>query len=663
MNTSFFSKLWTTISTTTKSVAGKTWKYATGHKIITGIIVIAIAGGGYWGYTALASGSAGTQYVLAATTQGPLNVTVTGSGQVSANDTLNLSPQASGQITEVNVTPGQSVKAGTIVAEIDMTTAAESVQSARENLTSAQISYQQTLSSSQTGTTNDQESISTAQTSLNSSIASTAANFPTVMNGLDSILHSESTITGYTTEQNIDAYANYVNSVEAHQDQTTAAQAYTAALTSYQQTQALYNADGINPTADQALTLADSVIQTATDVSTAVEATLTYYNYINNQISSAKLVLPNQLSTQISSLTSYESTISSDNTSVTSAKNALVNAQQTLANDSQSLNGSGTSLTLESAQLNVQKAQEALAQAEQNEENYIVRAPFDGTIATVAGKVFDQGSSGTAIATLVTTQEYASLSLNETDVAKVHVGQPATVTFDALPNVTMPGTVAEVDGIGTVSQGVVTYTVKVGFNQQNPDIKPGMTANATITTASEANAIQVPSAAVKTVNGMSYVQVATITNASSTLAARGGAASTSTAARRTRTASSTPGFAGFGGNGVGSTSTTTAARSFTAAARSITVPATNVTIKNVPVTVGLSNDTMTEILSGLAPGQYVVTATQSGSSNTKSAAASATSLLGGTAGRGAAGGFGGGGGATFTRTGGGGAAAAPTRGG
>jgi hypothetical protein len=230
----------------------------------------------------------------------------------------------------------------------------------------------------------------------------------------------------------------------------------------------------------------------------------------------------------------------------------------------------------------------------------------------------------------------------------------------------MPGTVAEVDGIGTVSQGVVTYTVKVGFSQQNPDIKPGMTANATITTASETNAIQVPSAAVKTVNGMSYVQVATITNASSTLAARGGNTGSSTA-RRTRTASSTPGFAGtgFGGNAIGSTSTTTAARSFTAAARSITVPAANVTIKNVPVTVGLSNDTMTEILSGLAPGQFVVTATQSASTATKSAAASATSLLGGSSTRGATGGLGGGTGG-FTRTTGGatgGGGAAPTRGG
>jgi multidrug efflux pump subunit AcrA (membrane-fusion protein) len=603
MNTSFFGKLWTTVSTTTKSVAGKTWKYAVAHKIIASIVVLAVVGGGYYGYTALTAGSAGTQYVLAATTQGPLNVTVTGSGQVSANDTLNLAPQASGKITEVNVKPGQSVKAGTIVAEIDMTTAAQSVQTAKQNLTSAQISYQQTLASSQTSSTNDQQSVSTAETNLNSSIATASANFPTVMNGLDSVLHSQSTLTGYTTEQNIDAYANYVNSIEAHQDESIASQAYSTARVSFQQTQALYTADGINPTSDQSIALANSMIQTATDISNAVEATLTYYNYINNQIASAKLTLPNQLSTQISSLTSYENTISSDNTSLASAKNALVNAQQTLANDSQSLNGSGTSLTLESAQLNVQKAQDSLTQAEQNEENYIVRAPFDGTIATVAGKVYDQGSSGGTIATLVTTEEYASLSLNETDAATVKVGQPATITFDALPNVTMEGTVAEIDGIGTVTQGVVTYTVKIGFSEKNSDIKPGMTANAVITTQSSPNAVQVPTSAIKTSGNSTYVEVATINRVGST-----GSTTGSGAPRGMRLASST-----------------------TSVSRSLTVPAAQVTITRVPVTLGIANDTMTEVTSGLHAGQFVVTGTSTGTSKTTGTSSNSifSSLFGG----------------------------------
>jgi HlyD family secretion protein len=316
----------------------------------------------------------------------------------------------------------------------------------------------------------------------------------------------------------------------------------------------------------------------------------------------------------------------------------------------------------------VQKAQESLDEALTTESDYVVRAPFDGVIATVPVNKFDQGSSGTTIATLITTEEYVDLSLNETDAAKVKVGQPVTITFDAISGFTMNGTVETVDPVGTVSSGVVTYDVNIAFSSQDSRIKPGMTAEAVITTASEASAIQVPSAAITTTGTLSFVKVATLLNASSTLAAQGAAGSSTGAGgyRRNRTASSTTGTAigfgtgsttpGFAGGGMGSTSGEYASSSFAGGmsgstammARSLTVPENEVTIKTIPVTVGISNDTMTEVISGLQPGEYVVTATQSAASNTtKSSAASATSLLGGTgAGRAGAGFTGGGGGYT-----------------
>jgi multidrug efflux pump subunit AcrA (membrane-fusion protein) len=302
-------------------------------------------------------------------------------------------------------------------------------------------------------------------------------------------------------------------------------------------------------------------------------------------------------------------------------------------------------LDIQTAELNVQKAQESLDEAEQNESDYVVTAPFDGTIASVAAKQYDQASSGTTIATLITPDEYADLSLNEADVAKVQVGQAVSLTFDALPNVTMAGTVASVSDIGTVTSGVVTYDVKIGFNTVNNDIKPGMTVDATIITASEPMAIQVPAAAIHTTGNYSYVEVATLKNASSTATTASGVTGTGgfTGTRRTRTASSAGTYAGFGAGATGSstsggfgggfassTGSTSVAITTPMVTRSTTVPASDVTIKNVPVTVGLANDTMTEITSGITAGQLVVTATQSNTvTATKTTAASATSLLGG----------------------------------
>ncbi len=511
-----------------------------------------------------------------------------------------------------------------------MTTAAQAVTTAKQNLESAQISYQQTLSSSGSTITNDQTSLSTAQISDISSLASNYTSLASVMTGLNSVLYDFSTITGYNTQRNVDAYASFVNTAQSQEYRDRVIQDLAAASAAYQKAESEYSAS--EPSAmniTQIEQLNKDTLATDVAISTTIKDALAYYNYVNAQVTAAKILTPTQLSSQITSLTSYQSTVTSADTSLTSAQSSLVSAQQTIGQDTQSLSNSSVPLSVQSAQLNVDKAQEALTEAETNEANYQVRAPFDGMIATVPVHTYDQASSGTTVATLITTEDYADLSLNETDAAKVKVGQPVSVTFDAITGFTMPGTVATVDPVGTVSQGVVTYDVKISFSSQDSRIKPGMTAEAVITTASEANAIQIPSAAVKTAGNFSFVQVATLTNATSTIPNAATAGSTTNARRARTTSSTTADFAGFG--------TSTALIS-----RSLIIPASEVTLKTVPVTLGISNDTMTEVISGLTPGEYVVTATQSNSKTTKSAATSATSLLGGGGGRT----FGGGGGFT-----------------
>ena len=82
------------------------------------------------------------------------------------------------------------------------------------------------------------------------------------------------------------------------------------------------------------------------------------------------------------------------------------------------------------------------------------------------------------------------------------------MTFNAAPNLTITGKVAEIDAVGTSSSGVVTYGVTVTFDVQNPTLNPGMTAAASIVTNVVANAVLVPNAAVKTdSSGGRYVQV------------------------------------------------------------------------------------------------------------------------------------------------------------
>ena len=69
--------------------------------------------------------------------------------------------------------------------------------------------------------------------------------------------------------------------------------------------------------------------------------------------------------------------------------------------------------------------------------------------------------------------------------AKVALGDEATLTFDALPSLSLAGTVVQIDPVGTVSQGVVSYDVQIGFSQpadtsSTNQVKPGMSVTETL---------------------------------------------------------------------------------------------------------------------------------------------------------------------------------------
>lgn len=92
------------------------------------------------------------------------------------------------------------------------------------------------------------------------------------------------------------------------------------------------------------------------------------------------------------------------------------------------------------------------------------------------------------------------MSVDELDISKVKVGQKATISLDAITDKTFSGSVAQIDPIGTSSNGVATYSVTVIIN--NPqDIKVGMTTNVEIITQSKDNVIVVSANAVLMKNG------------------------------------------------------------------------------------------------------------------------------------------------------------------
>jgi len=98
-------------------------------------------------------------------------------------------------------------------------------------------------------------------------------------------------------------------------------------------------------------------------------------------------------------------------------------------------------------------------------------------------------------------------SMREIDIINIGVGQKAVITFDAFESESFLGEVAEVDVLGEVEQGVVSYKAKIIFDTENKLIKTGMTANVEIIIYENKEALTIPLSSVKTFKNNSFVEV------------------------------------------------------------------------------------------------------------------------------------------------------------
>jgi multidrug efflux pump subunit AcrA (membrane-fusion protein) len=498
---------------------------------------------------------------LATVQKGTVITTVTGTGQVSANNQVAVNAQVDGTIDAIDVSVGQSVIAGQTLAHIDSTSAQQSLQS-------AQISYNQLVQAAKPGDITDaQNSLAQSYSSAFSAVASTFTDLQTIMPGIDSTLYGQS---GFLSDQ----HSSYLTTT-GQGYRNTAGQEFDKANLEYQTVLTEYKGLSLSSATSSISQLLTDTYSMASDVVKSLQDTQNTITFI---VSSQPNYDPKDVTTAESDVTSWLNQATSDNNSLLSAKNSIASNDNSLNN-----------LLTGADSLQIQAQQLSLSQAEQNYAYQSVTSPIDGVVAKISVTPAEQVSNGTAVAIIVTPNEYATISLNEVDAAKVQLGQKATLTFDAVNNLSLAGTVSEVDGIGTVSQGVVTYNVQIAFDSEDSRVKPGMSVNATIITQADQNVLVVPSAAVKTQGNISYVQE---------LGQKYSAAQE------------------------------------TAGVTSATAP------KNVPVVISLSDGSNTEIVSGLSAGDQVIiktTVTTGASASTKTAATAATTRTGG-------GGFGGGGG-------------------
>jgi len=164
---------------------------------------------------------------------------------------------------------------------------------------------------------------------------------------------------------------------------------------------------------------------------------------------------------------------------------------------------------LKSAQASVDQARAARDLARVRLDYAIIKAPFDGMVTRVDVDLGSTVSAGRAVLAIADVSEYrVKLNIDETDIAKIKVGQEVTISLEAYPGVSIPARVTEVASNATMVQGVVNYvvTVSLSSNQAVP-LKLGMTADANILIANRENVLILSNRAIRAAGNSRYVTI------------------------------------------------------------------------------------------------------------------------------------------------------------
>jgi HlyD family secretion protein len=134
------------------------------------------------------------------------------------------------------------------------------------------------------------------------------------------------------------------------------------------------------------------------------------------------------------------------------------------------------------AKAQIQRAEAELQMAQLALERAELKAPFAGTVASVSIEANEYAAAGQPILRMADMSHWQieTTDLTELAIAAVHEGAPVTLSFDALPDVTLLGRVAGIQAFGENQQGDITYVVVVDPAQQEERLRWNMTAAVTI---------------------------------------------------------------------------------------------------------------------------------------------------------------------------------------
>ncbi|HUH99393.1 MAG TPA: efflux RND transporter periplasmic adaptor subunit [Anaerolineales bacterium] len=417
------------------------------------VLIILILAGGYLYYQSAqqkrnSAAAAASALKTARVTQGSIVISASGTGTVVAAATANLafsnsgsSSSANATLTKINVSVGDQVTAGEILAQEDNTTQGQALAQAKLNL--AQLTSPAAIATAQGAVATDQVNVTNALQALEFDIS------PEVYHWQQEVALAQQNL----TNAQLDAQASPSDAA----------------------TQKVQDAQKALDYANQELAGAQYWYQKV--------YVPEYFTVTNKKSGSRTITAP-------------------ADTTVASAQAALALAQANLVQDQDLVTALTTGVIPDTATgaslVALKQAQTALQTAQTNYDNTEIISPINGTVTAVNNTVGDTVGTSTVITVADLSKRLLTVYIDETDLSKLAIGEEVDATFDAIPNQTFKGKITEIVPALTTVDNVPAVQAQATLDDSaSSALYVGLNATVNVINAQANNVLLVPIQALK----------------------------------------------------------------------------------------------------------------------------------------------------------------------
>lgn len=447
------------------------------------------------------------EFTLAEVKRGDISQEVSETGAVKKGENFNLAFKIAGKIQKIYVKVGDEVKAGALLAELDSSQLYFQLREARGNLELYQAKLDKLLAgASKEEIQADQTKVQNSEINLNGAKQDLQDSYQDGLNTLD-----DAYLKIYNAYNVVDPIqrtyftGNDQESLKVKESREALGKAVSQTK-SYLDT-AKNNSK--NENIDAGLAGVKTELGNAAGALRVVRENCETDNYRNTVSSTNKTSLDTQrtnINTALTNITNSQQAITSAESSVESYEGAFQVAKDSLT----LLTAPPRKEDIDLYQAQVKQAEAQVQLLESQAADARLKSPIDGQITKIDKRVGEtvQPALNNGIITLLPAVPFEiSVDIYEEDVVKMNIGNPVDISLVAFPDKTFKGKVRTIDPGQKLINEVVYYEATVDFDEVPEGLKPGMTADLVIKTASKENVLLLPTDAIQKKDGKTFVQV------------------------------------------------------------------------------------------------------------------------------------------------------------